>query len=69
MTIEQVFEEASGNGTSGIDKILALTKRIQEIDSAINTIKYDNDLYTEVPEAVKKLANARDAAVAELKTI
>jgi len=64
MTLEEVF-----NGTSSIDKILVLTKRIQEIDSAISTIKYDNDLYTEVPEVVKKLANARDAAVAELKTL
>ena len=69
MTIEQVFEEASGNGTSSIDKILVLTKRIQEIDRAIDTIKYNNELYTEVPEVVKKLASAKDAAVAELKTL
>jgi len=68
MTIEQAFEEASGNA-SGIDKILVLTKRIDEIDRAINTIKYDNNLYTEVPEVVKKLASARDAAVTELKTL
>jgi len=63
-----LLEEAF-NGTSGVDKILVLTKRIQEIEKAIDTIKYNNELYTEIPEVVKKLASARDAAVAELKTL
>ena len=63
-----LLEEAF-NGTSGVDKILVLTKRIAEIDQAISAIKYDNGLYTELVEVVKKLASAKDAAVAELKTL
>jgi len=69
MTLEEIFGGTSDNETSSIDKILVLTKRIQEIDRAIDTIKYNNELYTEVPGVVKKLASAKDAAVAELKTL
>ena len=67
MQLEEVF--SGTNGAAGIDKILMLTKRVQEIDSAISTIKYDNELFTEIPEVVKKLAAAKTAAIAELKTL
>jgi len=52
-----------------INRILALTKRIQEIDQAISTIRYDNELFEEIPEVVKTLKAAKDSAVAELKTV
>jgi len=56
------------NGASDVEKIMMLTKQLKEIDDAINTIKYNNELYADIPEAVRKLANARDAVTAELKT-
>jgi len=56
------------NGASDVEKIMALTKQIREIDSSIDTIRYNNELYGEIPDVVKKLANAKEAAIAELKT-
>jgi len=65
MDINQIFDGSN----SKVDQIITITERITKIDNAINCIKYDNELFTEVPEVVKTLAAARDSAIAELKTI
>jgi len=65
MNLTDVFE---GNN-SRVDQIIIITERIKRIDDAIDRIKYNNDLFTEVPDAVKTLAAARDSAIAELKTL
>jgi len=65
MTVTNVFE---GDDTR-IGKIITTTKKIQEIDSAINVIRYDNELFAQVPETVSVLTNAREALIAELKTL
>jgi len=64
--LEQIF---AGQGDGRVDRILALAKRMEEIDRAVDRIKYDNELVTEIPEVLKILGAARDAAVAELKTV
>jgi len=65
MNITEIFE---GNN-SKVDQIITITERIKRIDDAIDRIKYNNDLFAEVPDAVKTLAAARDSAIAELKTL
>jgi len=66
MTIEEAF----GNGSQDrIGRILALTERLDKIRSAISTIRYNDELFAEVPEAVKALGAAQDAVIAELKTV
>jgi len=65
MNLTDVFE---GN-VSKVDQIIVLTERIKRIDDAIDRIKYNNDLFAEVPDAVKTLAAARDSVIAELKTL
>lgn len=57
------------DGPDRIDRILALTKRLREIEGAINQLRYDNDLLTEVPEVLRTLGDAKDAVIAELKTV
>ena len=52
-----------------IVRILELVKRLQEIESAIGTIRYNQDLVTEVPDVLKTLGAAKDAVIAELKTV
>jgi len=64
-----IAEAFQGGSQDRIDRILALTKRIREIDEAIGMIRYDQNLLTEVPEALKALGAAKDAAIAELKTV
>jgi hypothetical protein len=64
--------DAFGDGQGGpgrIDRILALTRRLREIGEAISTIRYDENLVVEVPEVLRTLGDAKDAAVAELKTV
>jgi hypothetical protein len=68
MTIEQVFEQGSA-GPGKADRIIALTERMQKIESSISCIKYDNDLLLEIPEALRVLGAAKDAVVAELKSL
>ena len=68
--LENAYQRAfEGSGTDRIGKILTLTKQLQEIDSAISTIRYDNRLFEEIPEVIKTLGAAKDALVAELKTV
>jgi len=59
----------TGQEAGKMEKIITAIERLERIDSAINQIKYDNELFIEVPEVVKTLCAARDAAIAELKTI
>ena len=56
-------------GEGRAERILALCKRMEEIDRAVDRIKYDNGLVTEIPEALKTLGAAKDAVIAELKTV
>ena len=52
-----------------VGRILALVKRLQEIESAVSAVRYDQNLLTEVPEVLKTLGSAKDAVIAELKTV
>ena len=67
--LEQAF---GGNGQGGpdrIDRILALTKRLDEVDRAIDRIRYDNNLATELAAVLSTLGDAKEAVIAELKTV
>ena len=64
-----MLSEIYGVAQDRVGKILAVTERMQKIDKAIDTIRYDNELYMEVPDVVKTLADAKAALIAELKTI
>jgi len=61
-------EQAFTGGQCRVDRILGLTKRLEEIERAIDRIRY-NDAFTEVPEVLKTLGAAKDAVMAELKTV
>jgi hypothetical protein len=65
MSLEEAFE----NGQDRVGRILALTERLDKIQSAINTIRYDQDLILQIPEVAKTLGAAKDAVTAELKTV
>lgn len=56
-------------GPDRISRILALVGRMERIDRAIDRIRYNGDLVTELPDVLKTLGDARDAAIAELKTV
>ena len=60
-----------GNGKESgrVEKIIAITERLDRIDRAFNHIKYDDNLVLEIPEVLKTLGAAKDAAIAELKTL
>ena len=65
--LNQIF---CGTDVGGkVDRILALTKKLQEIESAFSCIKYNDELLMEIPDVIKTLAAAKDAVVAELKTL
>ena len=68
MNLEQAFAQPTGLSEK-VEKIIAITERLDRIDNAISKIKYNNELLLEVPEALKTLGAAMDAAIAELKTI
>jgi len=65
--LEQIFEQ--GGTEDRIGRILALTERLQKIQSAANTIRYDEQLSLEIPEVLKTLGDAKDAVIAELKIV
>jgi hypothetical protein len=50
-------------------RILALTKRLGEIREAADLIRFDQDLAMELPEALRTLGEAKNAVIAELKTV
>ena len=60
--------QASG-GPDRIDRILGLMRRYKEIDDATSVIRYSNELVTELADVLKTLGDARDAVIAELKTV
>jgi len=66
--LERAFTNGQGGGNR-IDRILELTERLGKIESAISQIRYNNDLVTELPDVLRTLGNAKDAVVAELKTV
>jgi len=69
MDLGQVF---GGNGQGSpdrIDRILALTERLERISRATDFIRYDQNLVTELPEVLKTLGDAKESVVAELKTV
>jgi len=67
MDITKVFENAQGGDR--VDRVITLTKKLDEIDRAADRIKYDNELVLEIPEVLKMLGAAKDGIIAELKTI
>jgi len=62
-------EAFGGKGQGSPDRILALTERLERIGRAIDRIRYDNELVTELPGVLKTLGDAKDAVIAELKTV
>jgi hypothetical protein len=66
--LEQIFKgvpETQGR----VDKILTLIKKLSEIESAMSTLRYNDELMMEIPEVFKTLGAAKDAVIAELKTV
>ena len=66
--LNQAFTSGQGTGDR-VDKIIALVERLEKIEQACNSIKYNNDLLLEIPETMKLLGSAREAVIAELKMI
>ena len=69
----QAFEggKAAGSALSleeRADRLMALTERLSSIGRAFDMIRYDNELVTELGEALKTLGAAKEAVIAELKT-
>jgi len=65
MDLNQVF----GMENNRVEKIITIVERFEKIDSAIDRIRCNNELFTEIPEVVRTLNAARDAVIAELKTV
>ena len=67
--LEKAFEGGQAEGPDRIDRILSLMERLERINRATNTIRYDNDLVTELPDVLRTLGDAKDAVIAEMKTV
>jgi transcriptional regulator of nitric oxide reductase len=63
------FDGYTGQENDRVEKILSLTERIERISSATNRMMYNEELVTQAPEVLKTLGAAKDAAIAELKTL
>jgi hypothetical protein len=61
--------QAKAGGGDRIERILALSARLQAIQKATDQIRYDNELVTALPEVLRTLGDAKDAVIAELKTV
>ena len=68
MDLGRAFQ-SGGGGPDRIDRILALTERLVEVDRAIDRIRYDQNLITELSDVLRTLGDAKDAVIAELKTV
>ena len=66
--ISEVYAKLAGGGDR-VNRILALTERLKQIRQAMDTIRWDDELVTGAPEALKLLGGAQDAVTAELKTV
>jgi hypothetical protein len=69
MDLNQAFQGNGAGGPDRIDRILALVERLERIDRAVDRIRYNNDLVTELPDVLRTLGDAKDAVTAELKTV
>jgi len=69
MDLKQTFEGGQAGGPDRIDRILSLTERLRDIDQAIDRIRYDSDLATELADVLKTLGDAKEAVISELKTV
>ena len=69
MDLGQAFQGGQAEGTDRIDRILALTERLERIDRAVNRIRYQDDLVTELADVLRTLGDAKEALIAELKTV
>jgi len=67
LELEQAFQKEGGQNR--VDRIIALTKRVREIQEAASFIRYDEQLVLDIPETLKTLGAAKDAVIAELKTV
>ena len=65
--LEHVFGQ--GGADDRIGRILTLVERMQKIQSAADTIRYNEQLSMEIPEVLKTLGDAKDAVIAELKIV
>lgn len=57
------------NGASRVERTLGLIERMERIERAINAVRYDQNLLTEIPEVLKLLGDSKEAVIAELKTL
>jgi len=68
MTLDAIFNGQAGT-QDRVDKAVALTKRLKEIQEAANTIRYDEQLSLDLADVLKMLGAAREAVIAELKIV
>ncbi|MDR2964205.1 MAG: hypothetical protein LBU88_00320 [Treponema sp.] len=66
MSLNNAF---GGTGDSNIKKIIDITERMDRIQRAIDKIRYNDELLEALPDLVVKLSAAKDACIAELKTL
>jgi len=66
--LEQIFGMGS-EPQNKVEKIITLVERMEKIDRSIDRIKYNEELLLAVPEVIKTLGAAKDAVIAELKTL
>jgi hypothetical protein len=57
------------HGEDRIDRILELSRKLKAILEATDQIRYNNDLVTDLPDVLRTLGDAKDAVIAELKTV
>jgi len=69
MDLGEAFGGKGQGGTDRIGRILALTERLGKISNTIDMIRFNQDLSTELPDVLKTLGDAKDAVIAELKTV
>ena len=69
MDLGQAFQGGHEEGADRIDRILALTERLERIGRAIDRIRYDDNLATELADVLKTLGDAKESVIAGLKTV
>ena len=56
-------------GDSNIEKIICITENMDRIQRTIDKIRFSDELLEALPDVIVKLAAAKDACIAELKTL